>query len=197
MRQGILGGSFDPVHTGHVLLAREIMREAALDAVRFLPAAIPPHKKNQRLAEAHHRVAMLKLSLAEESKMTVDEREILRGGTSYTVDSMRSLTGEFPDDSFFFIIGADSLQNLPNWYCIEDLSQMATFLVAARPGDDLEKCARAAESVEGLRYEVIPTTPQKLSSSEIRRQIQGGETAAIPGLTTEVESYIRRNSLYA
>ncbi len=195
MRQGIFGGSFNPVHKGHLCMAREIMAAAPLDSIRFIPAAQPPHKQGALLAEAHHRVAMLELAISNEPDFLLDSRELLRGGTSYTVETLRELHGDFPNDDFFFIIGADSLRDLPNWFCIEEIARMTAFLVAARPGDAIEQATLAAAEIPGLRFEVMPTTPQDIASSTIRRSLQD-DGAAPKGLHPAVLHYILERNLY-
>ena len=196
MRQGIMGGSFDPVHEGHVNLACEIMVAASLDSIRFIPAAVPPHKRDSILANSAHRVAMLELAIEGKPGLSVDTRELQRGGTSYTVETIRELLNEFPADEFFFIIGADSLGDLPKWYDIAELSKMVVFLVAARPGDDLASCSTTAERIAGLQFEVISTTPMDISSSGIRTELRGRDIVP-DGLSPSVLSYIREKGLYA
>jgi nicotinate-nucleotide adenylyltransferase len=195
MRQGIFGGSFDPIHLGHVNLALEIMNAWSLDSVRFIPAANPPHKLGSVQASAAHRVAMITTAIVDHDGFVVDSRELDRGGTSYTVETIRELQREHPDDAHFFIIGADSLADLHKWYRIEDLAQMVTFLVAARPGDDIEEAALLGAAVPGMQFEVVPTTLHDLSSSEIREAIQAGQSNPM-GLNDRVSAYIRKHGLY-
>ncbi len=115
MRLGIFGGSFDPVHYGHLLLAEYCRTQCALDQVWFVPAATAPHKQQAQAASAPHRVKMLELAIGGHETLAVSSLEVDRGGLSFTAETLESLHDEVPDRSLFLLLGADSLFDLPNW----------------------------------------------------------------------------------
>src|SRR4029077_3920571 len=115
MRLGLLGGSFDPVHYGHLILAESCREQCRLDAVWFVPAAIPPHKQNNKLSAPANRIEMLKLAIGGHEAFSVYTGEIDRGGVSYTVDTLQQLHDQEPQCELFFLMGADSLADLPTW----------------------------------------------------------------------------------
>lgn len=191
MRIGYFGGSFDPVHVGHVALAREVAGEMELDALRFLVARRPPHKPDRALTAGAHRAAMLELALAGEERLQVDRREFGREGPSYTVLSMEEVRAEEPDAELFFLIGADNLPDLPGWFRFADLARMVTFLVAERPGEPAPDDALLGRI--GARR--VRVTARDVSSTEIRRRAAAGsgleELVGAP-----VAAYIAREGLY-
>jgi nicotinate-nucleotide adenylyltransferase len=133
MRIGILGGSFDPPHLGHLHVARCARDELALDEVRLIPAAIPPHKMSRELADGRHRLAMLALVARGQPWLVVDPRELERGGPSYTIDTLSALRTEGrPDDALFFLIGSDSLVDLADWRRAPEVVELATFVTVPR-----------------------------------------------------------------
>ena len=115
MRIGIFGGSFDPVHYGHLLLAEMCREQCELDEVRLVPAAIPPHKQGKGRAADEHRLEMLNLAVGGHQSIVAWDVELQRGGVSYTIDTLRTLRAEQPEDELFFLMGADSLFDLPSW----------------------------------------------------------------------------------
>ena len=134
MRIGVFGGSFDPVHLGHLLLAECCWRQAALDRVLFVPAAQQPHKPQAPRGGDADRVAMLRLAIAGRPEFDVSTIEIDRGGVSYTVDTLRALRAAEPDAELFFLMGADSLADLPQWREPAAICELATPLVVRRAG---------------------------------------------------------------
>lgn len=194
MRIGYFGGSFDPVHKGHMTLVKEIRDLAKLDQVFLMPTCRAPHKIHRRATPGSHRVKMLELAIGDEKDLLIDTREIARQGPSYTVDTMREVKAERPNDELFFLIGMDSLADLPNWYRIEELSALVTFLVAVRPGHKSED-ADALLSGSGIKYEVFPTTAVDVSSTGLRRELaQGSNTDDF--VKPQVGEYIRGARLY-
>ena len=133
MRLGLFGGSFDPVHYGHLLLAECCREQCRLDQVRFLPAGVPPHKLQRDLTPAEPRVEMLELAIAGHEPFSVDRYEIERGGVSYTVDTLRHYHSQYPGSEFFLLLGADMLLDLPFWHEASEVCRLATAVVAARP----------------------------------------------------------------
>jgi nicotinate-nucleotide adenylyltransferase len=200
MRLGLFGGSFDPVHFGHLLLA-ECCREACrLDQVHFLPAAHPPHKQERELTAAEHRIAMLQLATAGHAAFLVSRFEIDRGGVSYTVDTLRHYRSEYRESELFLLLGADMLLDLPHWHEARQVCTLAIPVVAGRAGlgaADFSCLGQIAspEQIETFRgYQV--TMPQiGISSSEIRCRVAAGLSIRY-WTPRAVEKYIEEHRLY-
>ncbi len=200
MRIGILGGSFDPVHYGHLLMAEHAREQLRLDEVRFLPAATAPHKQHRDLASAEDRVEMLKLAIAGHVPFTVDTREIDRGGLSYTVDTLRELHNEDASHELFLLLGGDSLADLPGWCEPEQICRLAVPAAIARVGNEQLPYGPLAALVESDRLEAIRRHTVRmplieLSSTEIRRRVGAGESIRYQ-TPRGVEQYIAANRLY-
>ena len=195
LRLGYLGGTFDPVHDGHLAVAAAARAEVELDVVRFMPAHVPPHKRGRHVTAARHRIAMIRRAITDFDGFDIDEREIARSGPSYTVDTMAEVRAENPTAKLFFLIGADSLHDLPKWREIEWLAQLVTFIVARRGGEDFEEARRQATTVAGLEWIELDVTPPTISSTEIRRRLRHGETIA-QGAPASVIVYAREERLY-
>src|SRR5882762_9450434 len=129
MRIGVFGGTFDPVHLGHLILAEQCREQATLDQLLFVPALLPPHKRQQPLTSFAQRVEMLALAISGHAAFRVDELEKERTGPSYTVDTLTQLQQQRPGDEFCFIIGSDSLHDLHLWYQPRRIIELATLLV--------------------------------------------------------------------
>ena len=134
MRIGVFGGSFDPVHLGHLTAARAACEALALDHVRFVPAREQPFKQGAHGAAPPDRVALLEAALAGDPRAVVDGRELAREGPSYTVDTLRALRAEFPADQLFLLVGADAARDLPGWHEAAALPALATVVALTRPG---------------------------------------------------------------
>ena len=200
MRLGILGGSFDPVHNGHLLLAECCRDQALLHEVWFLPAAVQPHKPHGPVASDSDRVEMLRLATRGREGMTVCPHEIDRGGVSYTVDTLRHLHAEQPDAEFFFLMGADTLHDLPNWRDPAEVLRLATPLVVQRPGEPepnfgLLKDLADGQQLETIRQAVVEMPPTDISSSEIRRRLAAAEPCA-DDLPPRVWEFLDRRGIY-
>ena len=188
---GILGGTFNPIHLGHLLIAQDALEQAGLARVLLIPAAVPPHKPLAGPVSAADRLRMLKLACAGNPQMAVDDLEVRRGGKSYSVDTITELRKRLPLADFFFIIGADSLVELPQWHQVEHLVQLCRFLVFTRPG----YVAKPVRRVAGLRYQLFSTHPCEISSCEIRERL--ASRRSIRYLVPEpVRRYIERQQLY-
>jgi nicotinate-nucleotide adenylyltransferase len=200
MRIGLFGGSFDPVHRGHLLLAECCWRQARLDRVEFVPTAQQPLKPRGPVANEADRVAMLRRAIANRPEFALSLIEIERGGVSYTVETLRQLRNERPDAELFFLMGADSLADFPTWREPAAICELATPVVVRRAGTpppDFDSLAAfvAAERLALIRtHEVeMPATP--ISSSNIRRLI--AERGAWQSLVPEnVVAYIEERGLY-
>ncbi|MBI3836789.1 MAG: nicotinate (nicotinamide) nucleotide adenylyltransferase [Planctomycetia bacterium] len=207
MRLGILGGTFDPVHYGHLLLAESCREECHLDQVWFVPTAVPPHKRQQELAPGAQRVEMLELATAGHPAFLVFPYEINRGGVNYTVDTLARIKEEDSSRELFFLMGADSLRDLPNWKEPARLCQLATPLVVRRSspgftGDDtgpldlsgLEQLL-PAERLSAIRHHQVRMPRVDLSSTEIRQRIADGRGIRYR-TPRAVEKYIETHQLY-
>ncbi|MCA9238997.1 MAG: nicotinate-nucleotide adenylyltransferase [Planctomycetales bacterium] len=183
---GIFGGSFDPVHNGHLALARCCREQAQLEEVWLVPTATQPHKPGGPVASGRDRLAMLELALEGEAGLLACSLEIDRGGVSYTVDTLRAVAELRPVEQLFLLMGADTLADLPNWREPDAILQLARPLVVHRPG----------EATPDARHATIVEMPSiDVSSSQIRELLAHGEP--IHGLTPVlVENYIQQNGLY-
>ena len=195
-RIGILGGTFDPVHNGHLYIANALRAALDLERVVWVPAGRPPHKTGQIVSTDRDRLAMLELALAGSATDQISTIDIERSGPSYTADTLEIFAERFTPARLFFLIGEDSLRDLPTWHDPERLLQAAELAVAARPGvdADLESVVRRVPTVQG-RVHLIPTKEVAISSSDIRRWV--GEHQSIQGLVPAAEeAYIRDHGLY-
>jgi nicotinate-nucleotide adenylyltransferase len=189
-RIGLFGGSFDPVHIGHLLVAQAACEELALDRLFFIPAAQSPFKPGTVPATAALRARMLRLALAGKPNCEVDTQEISRGGVSYSIDTVRAYKSRFPSCEVFFLIGADHVPTLPKWREAETLARLAEFVVISRPGEI------STAPPPPFRVRVLGGWPLRLSSSEIRSRVKDArpvEHLVPPG----VAELIREANLYS
>jgi nicotinate-nucleotide adenylyltransferase len=200
MRLGIFGGTFDPVHYGHLLLAECCREQCRLDAVRFLPAGVPPHKPDARVTPAAARIEMLELALAPEPAFSVCRREADRGGLSYTVDTLAHYQREQPDAELFFLLGADMLNDLPDWREPAQICQLATIVVVRRSGTraiDFNCLTRviSPQMIDRIRSHQVEMPEIGISGTEIRRRAAAGLSIRYR-TPRAVEEYIRTHGLY-
>jgi nicotinate-nucleotide adenylyltransferase len=196
LRIGVLGGTFDPVHNGHLAIAHALREALGLDLVVWVPAGRPPHKRGQIVSDDADRLAMLELALAGSSSDAISRVDLDRGGPSYTADMLEMLAREYAPAELVFLMGEDSLRDLPTWHDPERILRHAELAVAARPGidTDLDAIAREVPATRG-RVHLVPTEEVAISSSEVRRRVQAGEPFA--GLVPPaVADYIARRGLY-
>lgn len=196
-RIGVLGGTFDPVHVGHLSAAHAALAEFGLDEIRFAPVAQPWHKSARELASPTDRLAMLRLALADEDGLTVTTVDVDRGGDTYTIDTLADLRAQFahehPDASveWYFITGADAIAQLASWRDPERLLEEATFLAVTRPGFDLT----VPEVAGAERIRTLASPTPDVSSSDIRARVARSESIA--GLVPPaVAHYIAEHGLY-
>jgi nicotinate-nucleotide adenylyltransferase len=211
---GILGGTFDPVHCGHLGLARDVGSALSLATVRFVPAGDPPHRAHPS-ASAAQRLAMVELAVAGEAGLEIDTREIERHGPSYTVLTLDELRREAPDRPLALIVGADAFLGLPTWHRWRELFDLAHIVVVPRPGIKLEDALPPALEPEWARRHALDpevlarprggaifvqtVTARDISASAIRAQLARGPSgiAAVRGLLPpSVLAYIERYQLY-
>lgn len=196
-RVGIFGGTFDPIHMGHLIVAETIMDEFHLDKVVFIPAAVPPHKLDKQISPAKHRYMMTMLATCSNPRFQVSDMEMHRQGPSYSRDTLAQLLEEHGRDTeFYFIVGADSVENLHTWNRIDELLTMCHFIGASRPGcmPDMEKIAQRFGPL-AEKIHCLETPELEISSTEIRHRV--GQKRTIRYIVPEtVEQYIYKEKLY-
>jgi nicotinate-nucleotide adenylyltransferase len=165
---GLFGGSFDPVHLGHLLVAQAAVEELGLDKLFFIPAAQSPFKSENKIAPAEIRLQLLRLALAGKTNCEIDEQEIRRGGVSYTIETLRDYAKQFPAAELFYLIGADNIAKLNEWRAANELAKLAEFVAMPRPGDP------AAEFPKPFRGKILKGFPVEISSSQIRARVKAG-----------------------
>ncbi len=188
-RIGLFGGSFDPVHLGHLLVAEAAREEMSLDRLYFIPAAQSPFKPEQRPSAPAQRLQLLRLALAGKPWSAIDDQEIYRGGISYTIDTLRDFAGRFQDAELFYLIGADHVPQLPKWRDAPELARLAEFVVIPRPG------RAEAPLPEPFRGRRLAGFPLGVSSSQIRERVRKGLPIGelVPAAVGEA---IHNNGLY-
>ena len=183
MRIGIYGGTFNPVHHGHLILARQALEEFKLDRLVFVPAAESPFKIQNHSAPAGDRLAMLRLAIAGEDDFSVDPLEIERGGISYSIDTVKMFRSRDPEAELFFLVGEDNADRLTEWHRFEELKKLVCFVVLSR-----------SEDFESSEYPVVQRRIE-ISSTEIRNRVANQES--ITYLVPEsVKHYIEQHQLY-
>jgi nicotinate-nucleotide adenylyltransferase len=200
MRLGIYGGSFDPVHLGHLLVAENCREQCKLDEVWLIPAAISPHKRHAAPADAAHRVEMLKLAIGGHEPFRVSTVEIDRGGVSYTVDTLEQLHADDPAREMFLILGADALEDLPTWKNPQRICELALPLVVCRayaPDPDFSVLAPLVshERIAQAQSAQVNMAPIGIASSDIRRRVAAGKSIRFR-TPRAVEKYIETHGLY-
>lgn len=186
---GIFGGTFDPVHYGHLRTALDVQQALSLTQVRFIPCGEPPHR-NKPVAEPLQRLSMVRAAIAGQANFTVDDREIRRGGPSYMVDTLASLKKDFADETLCLMLGTDAFNGLPDWHCWRDIFSLANIVLMQRPGDESILPRHPAlssilkqrlVSAEDLHKEPhgricqVAVTQLAISASAIREQWQQGK----------------------
>lgn len=200
MRIGIFGGTFDPVHLGHLILAEQCREQGRLDQVLFVPAARPPHKEERALSPFAQRVEMLSLAIAGHPMFRVDELEKDRPGPSYTVDTLETIHCRHPDAELFLLIGSDTLQDLPQWYEPRRVLELSGLLIGARPGWKIESADELRTSLQipsetPLRYQVVQMPLVDISSRDLRRR--AAQKLSLRYMVPRaVEAYIQDKQLY-
>lgn len=197
MKYGILGGTFDPPHNGHLKIAAAARSALGLAQIVFIPAGQPPHKLDDPVSPAATRLAMLELALARHPDFVISRLELLRAGPSYTVDTLRELHQTLGDDAeIYFIMGMDSLQNFHTWHQPQEIVKLCKLAVLRRPGFDVD-LDTLEKQVPGVTASVviIPGPEFDISASEIRARVRRGES--IRGLVPPaVAAFIKTNRLY-
>ncbi len=199
-RIGLYGGTFDPIHIGHLLIAEQVREQLQLAQVRFIPAATAPHKQDQRASQAKHRLEMLRLATCGNPSFVVDDCELQRGGTSYTVDTLEALHRESPDVDWVLIIGGDSLDEFHTWRDPARICELAFVAVVARGGraaldmQQLQRYLPEHERPHVQRHRIA--MPQiEISSSDIRTRLAQSRSVRYQ-VHPAVEAYIAAEQIY-
>ena len=194
---GILGGTFNPVHNAHIMMARMALAEYDLERVVLIPTGQPPHKEGEQIASAEHRLAMLRYAVETEPGLCVSPMEINRRGTTYTVDTLYQLHARKPA-LYSFIIGADTLCDLPNWREIAKVCTLCDFIALFRDGMNMEKTMEAKRYMEqtyGAKIHISTCKIPHVSSTEIRRRLLCGQPIS-QYVPKSVERYLLENEVY-
>jgi len=187
MKIGILGGTFDPIHYGHLILGEQVRGQLELDKVIFVPTYQPPHKDGRRILDARHRLRMARLAVRGNPRFTVSDIEIRRRGKSYTVDTLRAIKRCYRGARLFFICGSDLVSEIPTWKKVDEIYRLARFVLAKRPG--------YGRRLTGRRFLKIHVAQVDISSSSLRRLVH--RDRSIQYLTPDsVVRYIQRHRLY-
>jgi len=195
LRIGIMGGTFDPIHYGHLVTAEEALVQFNLDKVVFMPTGTPVRKTHREVTPAEHRYLMTVIATASNPDFEVSRMEVDRPGPTYTVDTMLALRADFgPETDLFFITGADAVWEILTWKDSEVLADVCSFIAATRPGYDLSRFSR--DDADRMHVEFMEVPALAISSTDIRRRV--AERRPIRYLLPEaVAAYIRKNRLYA
>lgn len=199
VRLGIMGGTFDPLHNGHIACAVAACAACGIEKVLFIPTGRPNFKQGRNLASGYERLEMCRVALADEAhRFEVCDIEIRRPGVTYAVDTLRALRAAYPANvELCFIMGADSAKSLPRWYESADLAELATYIAASRPGFALDDEAKAGLAAAGFTMEYVEDLEYDLSSSDIRERLAAGDSVegmvpdAIRELVESCETYLR------
>jgi nicotinate-nucleotide adenylyltransferase len=197
VRLGILGGTFNPPHIAHLVCAQEAHRELALDRVVLIPARIPPHKAVEHEPGPEHRLELCRLAVLGDDRLAVSDLELQREGPSFTVDTLRMLTTQAPQDELVLILGGDIAAGLSGWHEPEQVLELATVAIAQRRGTSRGAIDRTLSELRGgdrARFFSMPRIG--ISSTMLRRRVVAGQPIRY-FVPDQVEGYIRRHGLYS
>ncbi len=191
MKIGILGGTFDPIHEGHLAIARAAKNQFHLDKVFFVPAFLPPHKTARRdLTPAPYRYRMVEMAIRNEPSFEISDAELNRPDISYTVDTLKAFKEKYPAAELYFIVGSDTMPEIPKWYQPDEINRLVKFLMAPREGVDQNAALPYPKNTQWIKMTEVPA-----SSSRIREMLKQGRPVG-PVLPEGVESYLKRMNLY-
>ncbi|HWB72463.1 MAG TPA: nicotinate-nucleotide adenylyltransferase [Egibacteraceae bacterium] len=191
VRLGIMGGTFDPIHLGHLVTAEQARADLGLDEVVFIPAG-QPWQKSRQVTAGEHRYLMTVLATSANAAFSVSRLEIDKSGPTYTVETLRDIRDRLPDEALFFVTGADAIVNILTWKDAEECLELAEFVAATRPGYDLHTLED-----EGVRQQVrvLDVPALAISSSDVRQRFSSGRPVRYL-IPREVEQYARKHALY-
>lgn len=195
MKLAIMGGTFNPIHIGHLVCAEEAASQFGFDEVLFMPAGRPPHKEVPGGATSEHRYLMTVMATVGNSRFRVSRFEIDREQPSYTVDTIRHLSQAAPEVEIFFITGADAILEILDWKDPEELLKMATLIAATRPGYPLDRFARQSGLMKSGRVQIMEIPAIGISSSEIRERVARRKPIRYL-VSSSVERFIEKEKLY-
>ncbi|CAN5308894.1 nicotinate-nucleotide adenylyltransferase [soil metagenome] len=200
MRMGVFGGTFDPVHIGHLTMAEQCREQAGLDQVRFIPAARPPHKLGRAVSPFNDRVEMLRLAAAGHPCFVIDELEAERPGPSFTVDTLETLAQRYPEATIELIVGGDCLGDLPGWKDPARILELAGLLIVRRPGFpsvsvEQLRSSLGLDAAAELRCSEIDSPLVDISSNALRERVTAGRSVRY-WTPRAVECYIETHKLY-
>ncbi|HEX6201459.1 MAG TPA: nicotinate (nicotinamide) nucleotide adenylyltransferase [Thermoanaerobaculia bacterium] len=200
-RVGLFGGSFDPIHAGHLLPVADARARLGLDRVIYLPTARPPHKPKRCLAPAWARYAMVELALLSEEGLYASPHELTLGRPAFTVETVEAFRRRWPEVALSLLVGSDSFAELDTWHRWQELVAAVRLVVLARPGWEVEQVidrvpAALARRVEAGEVDVVATRPVDLSATDVRQILARGEEPPPGALAAPVLHYIRKYSLY-
>ncbi|HVS00923.1 MAG TPA: nicotinate (nicotinamide) nucleotide adenylyltransferase [Thermoanaerobaculia bacterium] len=197
MKIGLFGGSFDPIHYGHILPVQEARRALGLDRVIYLPTAVPPHKPGRQLAPAYARYAMVELALLDEEGLYVSTHELTLGRPAYTIETVEHFQSVLPDAEIYLLIGGDSFADLPFWVRWRDLVTAARLVVLARPGwDEAGLAPELAALARSDRVHLLRQPPVDISSTRLRALFACGEAPPAGMVPDRVAYYVQKYKLY-
>lgn len=198
MKIGVIGGTFDPIHNGHLIVAEYARTSLNLDKLIFIPSGIHPFKDNKSITEPKKRVDMISLAIDSNKYFEISPIEIHRKGTTYTIDTIMELKKEYNEDEIYFIIGSDIIFEIEKWKSFEELIQLCKFILLYRPGkeeDHIDKKIEELYSAYKIQFEKVKSPLIEISSTEIRARVKN--KLSIKYLVPEsVEEYILKNNLY-
>lgn len=199
MKIGLFGGSFDPIHYGHIRPVQEARRALGLDRVIYLPTAVPPHKPGRQLAPAYARYAMVELALLDEEGLYVSPHELTLGRPAYTIETVEHFQRVLPDAEIHLLIGGDSFADLPLWVRWRDLAAAARLVVLARPGWTFDEAGLAPELAalaQSDRVHLLRQPPVDISSTRLRALFARGEAPPAGMVPDRVACYVQKYDLY-
>lgn len=193
LKLGIFGGTFNPIHLGHLLIAQDARERFGLSRVLFIPSATPPHKQVDYLANGCHRLAMVRLAIRGNPHFAASDAELRRKGISYTIDTARELQKRYPRARLYLLIGSDSLNDLHKWWKVDELTRLCEVIAVLRPGE--KKFSVKRNQLPRLRLHKLQAHPFDISSSEIRQRLRRKQSIRYL-VPDPVRRYIEQHKLY-
>ena len=189
MKIGLFGGTFDPPHLGHLIVAQDVFHSLSLDRLLFLPAAAPPHKRHRPVTAPTLRLEMLRAAIGDDPRFGIEEIELRRAGPSYTVDTLEELAARAPDAELFFLLGEDQFRDLATWRSPDRVARLARMVVLSRDGADISRL------MPDFSHQPLAVTRVDLSSTEVRERVRTGRPIRYL-VPAAVEALIMKKRLY-